>query len=73
MNPVSKVQGALGVAQFGIYGLEQSQLMDVPAQGRVDSVGQYCVFLLTEPLARAKFERRSAALWSDYPPHGRTR
>ncbi|KAG2778984.1 hypothetical protein PC116_g22 [Phytophthora cactorum] len=47
--------------------------MDVPAQGRVDSVGQYCVFLLTEPLARAKFERRSAALWSDYPPHGRTR
>ncbi|KAG3169917.1 hypothetical protein PI124_g23008 [Phytophthora idaei] len=36
-----------------------TKLVDVPTQCRVDPVGQY-----------SWLERRSAALWSDEPPHG---
>ncbi|KAG4239846.1 hypothetical protein PC116_g12167 [Phytophthora cactorum] len=50
-----------------------TKLVDVPTQCRVDPVGQYRVLVLAGQLARAKYERRSAALWSDEPPHGRAR
>ncbi|ETM37471.1 hypothetical protein L914_15978 [Phytophthora nicotianae] len=52
---------------------ERTQVVYVPAQDQVDPVGQHRVLLLYQLLRSSDSGRRSAALWSDDPPHGRAR